>query len=125
MDHTKYSIESRETAADVVLAVNNESDQVHWVTRAAAVVMALGLDVVFTEAEIAHAQLGEKELSGVLLNLIKHDWESKDPDLMPVLKQLHEAAGGDIYALAANIDWTYLNRLFQGAIEAADRVCWL
>ena len=67
MEYPKYSSESRRAAADVVLAVNQEADQVHWATRAAALIMALGLDVVFTEAELAHAQEGEDELAVVLL----------------------------------------------------------
>ena len=110
-----YSTESRQAAADVVLSVNEQADQVHWVTRGAALVMALGLEAVFTETEISHARLGERELSGVLLGLIKHDWKSTDPDSMPVLKLLHDVADGDILALATNIDWAYLNRLFNGA----------
>ena len=116
MEYPKYSSESRQASADVILAVNQEVDQVHWATRAAALVMALGLDVVFTEAELAHAHEGEDGLAVVLLNLIEHDWAISDADRMPAMKQLHEAANGDIKVLSKNLDWHYLNRLFQGAI---------
>jgi len=116
LDYPKYTYESRQAAADVVLAVNKESDEVHWATRSAALVMALGLDVVFTEAELAHAQGGEKELAEVLLNLINHDWAITDPDGMPAMQQLYEAADGNINVLAENLDWHYLKRLFNGAI---------
>ena len=56
LEYPKFTPEFREAAANVVLAVNNESDEVHWATRSAALVMALGIDVVFTEAELVHAQ---------------------------------------------------------------------
>ncbi|WP_186515217.1 hypothetical protein [Synechococcus sp. A15-44] len=117
LEYPKFTPESREAASNVVLAVNNESDEVHWATRSAALVMALGIDVVFTEAELVHAQAGETEFSGVLLNLIKHDWAISDPDAMPAMKQLHQATNGDIYVLAKNLDWSYLHRLFNGAIS--------
>ena len=116
MDYTKYTSESRQAAADVVLAVNREADEVHWATRAAALIMALGLDVVFTEAELANAQEVEDGLAVVLLNLIEHDWGISDADGMPAMKQLHEATNGDIEVLSKSLDWFYLNRLFNGAI---------
>ena len=116
LDYTKYTSESRQAAADVVLAVNREADEVHWATRAAALIMALGLDAVFTEADLVHAQKGEDELAVVLLKLIEHDWKISHPDGMPAMKQLHEAADGDIELLSKSLDWLYLNRLFNGAI---------
>lgn len=112
----KYTSESRQAAADLVLNVNREADEVHWATRAAALILALGLAVVFTEAELANAQEGEDELSVVLLNLIENDWGINDADGMPAMKQLHEAANGDIEVLSKSLDWFYLNRLFNGAI---------
>ncbi|QNI64272.1 hypothetical protein SynA1544_01334 [Synechococcus sp. A15-44] len=36
---------------------------------------------------------------------------------MPAMKQLHQATNGDIYVLAKNLDWSYLHRLFNGAIS--------
>ena len=50
------------------------------------------------------------------MDLIHNDWEIDDPDGMPAMKELHEAAKGDIETLSSSLDWIYLHRLFNGAI---------
>ena len=113
---TNYTAKSREAAAKVVLKVNDYSDEVHWATRNTAIIMALGIDVVFTDSELLQAQRGEKELADVLLGLIKHDWAVVNTELLPAMQALKDAVNGDAEYLGRCLDWSYLNRLFSGAI---------
>ena len=73
----------------------------------------VGIDVVFTDLSFANPR-GE-ELADVL-GLIKHDWAVVNTELLPAMQALKDAVNGDAEYLGRCLDWSYLNRLFSGAI---------
>ena len=110
--------EQRKSASDLCLQYVNESS--NHINKLAIIALALGVEFGINDEKINEIVKGEKSINVYLIWFITVLWNqdgsaSEDEMVKPFI-ELKTELKTDIKALAENIDWTTIERLWNGCL---------
>ena len=112
--------EQRKSASDLCLTYANESS--NHMDNLAIIALALGVDIGIKDEMIFEIVNGDKSIKAILTWFITVLWnqeDSNDEMFKPFIK-LKAEVKNDIKVLANSIDWTTIERLWNGCLTKLD-----